>query len=178
MAKKIKIVNEDPSINFRIPEPLKREIHKRAALENKTVSNYLRDHLSEYMDGSLFEKEVSHFQNHDFINSTEFLQLIVWMYTKREDKNCTSDNDQLDGYLATIMNMSMNLPKYLVAESEKVLYDILRVKNEDKKEEDIIFKKKFTFSKKSNIKSGFNYERLEQYLLYELEVERNIIFVK
>ena len=173
MAKKVKIVNEDPSINFRLPEQLKREIYKRAAVENKTVANYLREHLTEFMDGSLFEKEVSHFQNHDFINSTEFLQLIVWMYTKREDKKCTSDNDQLDGYLETIKRISLNLPNDLVPEFNKVLFDILRVKNKDKE-----FEKIFKFSKKSDVKSGFNYERLEQYLLYELEVERNIIFVK
>ena len=46
MVKKYKIKNEDPSINFRLPEELKVNIYKRVSLENKTVSNFLRDHLT------------------------------------------------------------------------------------------------------------------------------------
>ena len=45
MAKKQKIKNEDPSINFRLPEELKEKIYKEASIKNKTISNYLRVHL-------------------------------------------------------------------------------------------------------------------------------------
>jgi hypothetical protein len=78
----------------------------------------------------------------------------------------------LDGYIETIKIISLNLPKDLVAEFDKVLHNIFRVKNKDKE-----FEKRFTFSKKSDIKFGFNYERLEQYLLNELGVNRNVIWV-
>ena len=35
---------------------------------NKTVSNFLRDHLAEFMDGSLYAREISYFRDNSFIN--------------------------------------------------------------------------------------------------------------
>jgi len=74
MVKKQKIKNEDQSINFRLPEELKFQIYKEASLMNKTVSNFLRDHLLEFMNGSLYEKEIAEYKSNSFKNSTEFLQ--------------------------------------------------------------------------------------------------------
>jgi hypothetical protein len=153
MAKRENMVKEDVSINFRLPEELKKEIIIRAKLENKTVSKYLNDHLKELVSGSLYENELADYYKRKFINSTEFIQLLVWMYRKQSDKTCTSDDEQFDRYINTLKKVGNELPKVLAVEFDKVLYDVLRVKKEESE-----YDRKFNFSKnKSNENVRFNY---------------------
>lgn len=164
MAKKQKIVNEDPSINFRIPQDLKNRIHKEAALKNETVSTYLRDLLTEFLDGRLLEKKIAFFEDKNFINSTGFLQLVIWMYQKKTEKKCTSTARQLDGYIQTLKSIDLQLPLSLREEFDIVLFDVLRVKNEE-----FDHNKEYKFGNTSYLYKGFNYEKLEQYLLNEVK---------
>lgn len=159
MAKKYKIKNEDPSINFRLPEELKVGIYKRASLENKTVSNFLRDHLTEFMDGSLYATEIAYLENHSFVNSTEFLQLVIWMFSKRFDKKCKSSNEKLSQYIQTIKNINGNLPDDLIIEFDKVLVDLIKVRKDSGSY------RTFDFTEKYYSGDNFNYELLENYLL-------------
>jgi len=153
MAKRENKVKEDVSINFRLPEELKKEIIIRAKLENKTVSKYLNDHLKELVSGYLYENELADYYKRKFINSTEFIQLLVWMYRKQSDKTCTSDDEQFDRYINTLKKVGNELPKVLAVEFDKVLYDVLRVKKEESE-----YDRKFNFSKnKSNENVRFNY---------------------
>ena len=124
MAKRDNNVKEDVSINFRLPEELKKEIRVRAKLENKSVSKFLNDHLKELVNGSLYENELADYYKREFINSTEFIQLVVWMYRKRSDKTCTSDDEQLERYINTLKKVGYELPKVLAVEFDKVLYDV------------------------------------------------------
>ena len=105
-AKRKKIENDSPSINFKLPEDLKQRIRKEASDANKTVSNYLREHFEEFMDGSLYEKEMVTYDKETFINSTAFIQLIVWMYSKRSNNNCESSRTQLNGYVSTLKKIN------------------------------------------------------------------------
>ena len=155
MAKKIKIRNEDPKINFRLPEKLKLEIHKQASLVNKTVSNYLRDHLTKYLDGTLYQKEIDFLEDHQFVNSTEFLQLVTWMYRKRKDNYFRSDNEQLDKYIYTIKNIQHHLPIDLIQEFDKVLVCLLNVPSGNR-----ILK----FTGENIIREAFNYGKLEEFI--------------
>jgi len=163
MAKKHKIKNEDPSINFRLPEELKAEIYKEAHLKNKTVSNFLRDHLAEFMDGSLYEREISYYRDNSFIHSTEFLQLITWVLSKRINSNCVASNEQLDGFIQTIKRMDFSTPKDLVKEFDKVLADLVRVRNETGAY------RIFYFCGIAGMGETFNYNMLENYLLKVLK---------
>jgi len=164
MAKKQKIVNEDPSINFRIPQELKNRIHKEAALKNETVSTYLRDLLTEFLDGRLFENEIAFYEDKSFINSTGFLQLVIWMYRKKTEKKCTSTARQLEDYIQTLKSINMQLPLSLREEFDIVLFDVLRVKNEEYEHN-----KEYKFGNTSYPYKGFNYEKLEHYLLNEVK---------
>ena len=130
MAKKKKIKNEDPSINFRLPEELKQTIYKKALENNKTVSNYLRDHLQEFIDGSLYQQEFESLKSDSIVNSTEFLQLITWLLFQNNNDQCTLPNSILNGYILTIKKLSGLLPKELEGEFDKVLADLIRVVNE------------------------------------------------
>ncbi len=170
MAKKIKIKNEDPSINFRLPEALKIQIYKKAAIENKTVSNFLRDHLTEYLDGSLYEYEIEEYKSDSFINSTEFLQLVVWVYTKREKNDYEeTDVNRQDDYIATIKSIGDQLPSELVDEFDKVLMDLMKLK-----------KKASSYSSYEFCRSGypyderFNYSLLEKHLLKDRFVKEKV----
>lgn len=159
MAKKQRIKNEDPSINFRLPEELKVDIYKRASLENITVSNFLRDHLTEFMDGSLYAREISYFRDNSFINSTEFLQLITWVMTKRGNSKCFSTNEQLDTYIQTIKRMDFSIPANIVKEFDNVLADLIRVRNETGND------RSFYFCGLMGIDVKFNYNLLLNYIL-------------
>jgi len=163
MAKKLKIKNEDPSINFRLPEELKVDIYKRASLENKTVSNFLRDHLAEFMDGSLYAREISHFRDNSFINSTEFLQLITWVMIKRENSKCLSTNEQLDTYIQTIKRMDFSIPANIVKEFDNVLADLIRVRNETGND------RSFYFCGFMGVDAKFNHNLLVNYILNVLK---------
>ena len=159
MAKKQRIKNEDPSINFRLTEELKGDIYKRASLENKTVSNFLRDHLTEFMDGSLYAREISYFRDNSFINSTEFLQLITWVMTKRQNPKCLSTNEQLDTYIKTIKRMDFSIPANIVKEFDYVLADLIRVRNKTGDD------RSFYFCGFMGVDATFNHNLLVNYIL-------------
>lgn len=165
MAKKQRIKNEDPSINFRLSPELKKWIFNEAISENKTVSNYLRDHLTSFMDGSLYEKNVSWYQDKEFINSTSFLQLVSFVFSKRKNSTCVSTDDQLDWHIRTIKKLDLEFPKELVIEFDKVLVDLIRVK----KENSTYSSARFKFCEDSYSNPIFNYELLEDYLLNVLK---------
>ena len=159
MAKKTRIINEDPSINFRLSEELKNKISELAQTENKTTSNYLRDHLESFVDGTLFEKELNLDRKREFIFSEEFMQLIVWMYSKRSNKECIEEVFELEDYINTLKKVNHEFPYGIRIDFEKVLLDVLRVKN------DRSMIKKFTFTKKLNEELGFDFKRFENYIL-------------
>lgn len=157
MHKKNKIVNNDPSINFRLPKKLKQRINKEAGQNNLTVSNYIRNLLESYYDGELFEEEMFAYRRYEFIQSTEFIKLAVWMYSKRNDRKYTSENDELDGYIRTLKKVEGYLPSHLVTEFDKVLQDLLSVKNKDSS----YLQFDFCYEHGNN---KFNYSLLEAYI--------------
>lgn len=158
-TKNTKISNEDPSINFKLPENLKDQITREANLENKTVSTYLRDHLEKFIDGSLYEKEVADFKLKSFKNSTEFLQLVTWVFAKRSNNECKTSNVVLNRYIETIKRIDNNLTPRLKQEFDKVLFDLLKVRNEDSSY------RSFSFCLISYRSENFDYQVLEDYLL-------------
>lgn len=162
--KKQKIINDDPTINFRVPEILKIKIIREAEFFNKTVFTYLRDLLTEYLDGNLYQNEIAFYKKKEFINSTEFMQLIIWMFSKRHNKKCTSTPAQLDEYIKTLKKIDGNLPNEFVSEFDNVLEDVLRVKKETSD-----YKKEFKFCQSSHSSPGFDYGKLEDYLLNEVK---------
>lgn len=169
---KHKIKNEDSSINFRLSPELRKWIVTEAISENKTVSNYLRDHLISFMDGTLYEEQVGWYRDRTLVNSTEFLQLIGFIFSKRKNKECVSTDDQLDCYIKTIKKMEMQeIPNNLMEEFDKVLVDLIRVKKADKR----YISPSFKFCETSYTNPGFNYEMLENYLLNVLKPYHTVV---
>ena len=170
--KRQKIVNSDPSINFRLPDELKIQILKEADFNNQTVSNFLRDHMSSFLNGELFETVVAGYENRAFINSTDFLQLIVWVYKKKGEYNYTAeDKVKQENYISTIKLIGNQLPYELVNEFDKVLLDLMKVKNE---KGDF---KSYTFCRTSHLfNDGFDYKKAEDYLL-NFGIETSIVQV-
>lgn len=162
MAKKQKIKNEDPSINFRLSPELKKWITNKAISENKTVSNYLRDHLQSYMDGNLLENQMGSYYEILFVNTTRFLQLVAFVFAKRHNSECKSTIKQLNHHIRTIKEMEIEVVQpEVVEEFDKVLEDLIRVKNMDRTSNAPTFK----FCESSNSNQNFNYSLLENYLL-------------
>lgn len=161
MEKKITFHKEDPSINFRLPKELKIQILDAAKLNNQTVSNYLREHMESFLSGELYQKEIAEYEAESFINTNEFLQLVVWTYQKRnENKHVVTDIINQDYYISTIKSIGSQLPCELVEEFDKVLLDLMKVKNE---KGDF---KMYTFCRSDYpYENGFNYGKLETYLL-------------
>jgi hypothetical protein len=157
MTKKLR--KEDPSINFRLPKELRVRILKEADFHNMTVSEYLRDHMETFLNGDLYREELEYYENNAFINSTEFLQLVVWMYQKRKDNVYSELDKQFQNrYIETIKKIQDNLPLDLKDEFEKILFDLMRVKREDAY--------RYRFAQYSVLdKTNFDFKKLEDYLL-------------
>ena len=154
-------MKDDISINFRIPKELRAKVANEAELLNVTISNYLRNHLVDFYSGKLFEEKSLFDHSLELINSTEFLQLVVWVFSKRNNEICTSTNDQLNGYIRTIKKLDSNLPRDLVVEFDKVLMDLIKVQGEK-----TAFRS-FKFCKNNYDTSLFDYDKLENFLLNE-----------
>ena len=156
--KRVKLKKEDPSINFRLPQELREKVLQKAAIENKTVSNYLRDHLESFLSGKLIEDAIAPYVRHKFINSNEFLQLVVWIYQKRHEKKYTEDDKFNEvNYIRTLKKIDQFLPTDLAMEFEQVLFDLMRVQKENAYS--------YRFSENGYHRNdSFNYEKLEKFI--------------
>lgn len=165
MAKKKKISNELPSINFKLSQELKQWITEQASDENLTISNFLRKELTATMNGDSITVDKDEYYEHKLVGSSSFLNLMVWMYTKRVENKCKIDNNKLGEYIDTLKKIRNVFPKEIEVEFEKVLLDTLKVRS--KKSE---FERVFKFSRlylSSRDHNTVNFERIENYLLVE-----------
>ena len=173
MAKKNKISNELPSINFKLSKELKQWLTEQASDENLTVSNFLRQNLTSLMDGDSILEDKDAYHEGILIGSQSFLNLMVWMYTKRVENKCKIDNEKLGEYIDTLKKIRNVFPKDIEIEFEKVLMDTLKVRS--KKSE---FERVFKFSRlylSSRDHNTVNFERIEHYLLVG---RRNVIIIE
>jgi hypothetical protein len=164
--KKKSITNEDPSINFKLPKELREQVVREAQLVNSTVSNYLRNHLIEFLSGRLYQKEISLYKSQEFLNTTEFLQLVTWVFVQRKNDKCIATEAQLNSYKQTLKKLDGNLPVSLVVEFDKVLVDLLRF------QADLSSSRAFKFGGNSYTNPLFDYGKLEHFLLNE--IHRNL----
>lgn len=160
-----------PSVNLKLSEELKQKINIRANFKNQTVSKYLRELLTNYFDGTLCIGEIEKNEKKEFINSTEFLQLIVWMYSKQKKSDFKERDKDLDGYVKTLKKVVTYLPEDLVQEFDKILMDILRVKNEESK-----YSKDYRFVTGYSSSPRFNFELFEKFIFsYEKPSDIDLI---
>ena len=125
--KRDKIVNEDVTVNFRLPKPLKLELLKVVSEKNITLSKYLRGILEQHINEinrNPVEDEKSETLN-DF--TSDFLRFIFWIYRKKEN-NKREKTDDIDGYIKLIKQSDRILPDDIINELDKVLVDLLRIK--------------------------------------------------
>lgn len=148
------------SINLKMSEDLKSEIKKKADLKQQTISKYIRDLLSGYFDGTLCKAEKARNARNEFVNSTEFLQLIIWMYSVKRSKKFKEILPDPQYYIETLKNTAHHLPKYIVNEFDKVLFDLIRVANLASGST-----KDYKFTNGYTSTPEFNFELLEKYLL-------------
>ena len=161
--KKKSINNEDPSINFRLPKELREQVIQEAQLLNSTVSNYIRNHLIEFLSGRLYEKQIAFYKSQEFLNTTEFLQLVTWVFVQRKIEKCSATEAQLNRYKQTLKKLDGNLPESLVVEFDKVLIDLLRFQGDPNSN------RVFKFGGNSYTNSLFDYGKLESFLLNEVK---------
>ena len=155
-----------PSINLKLSEELKEKVNQKASFKKQTVSKYIRELLVTYFDGTLCKGEIARNATKEFINSTEFLQLVVWMYSKRKSNDSKETHGEIDAYIKTLKSVERHFPKDLSSEFDKVLLDVLRVKNETSK-----YAKDYKFVDGYSSSPEFNFELLEKYLLnYEKSI--------
>lgn len=160
--KKKSINNDDPSINFKLPKELREQVVREADLLNSTVSNYLRNHLIEFLSGRLYEKEIAFYKKQEFLKTTEFLQLVTWVFVQRKNNKCIATEAQLNSYKQTLKKLDGNLPDYLVVEFDKVLEDLFRF------QADASSYRYFKFSGTTVSNPLFDYGKLEHFLLNEI----------
>ena len=148
------------SINLKMSDDLKSKIKEKADLKQQTISKYIRELLSGYFVGTLCKSERAIIERKEFINSTEFLQLVVWIYTKKISSKFKETQDDLDKYIGILKKTTQHLPKHIVLEFDKVLLDLIRVTNEKSK-----YSKGYRFVNGDTSSLRFNFELLEKYLL-------------
>lgn len=148
------------SINLKLTDDLKEKVKSKADLKQKTVSKYIRDLLCSYYDGTLCKNEVAKDERKEFVNSTDFLQLVVWIYSKRKSSKYREGDKNIDKYIRTLKKTEEYLPRHLVTEFDKVLSDIIRSNNER-----LITSKDYTFANGYSSTPEFMFEVLERYLL-------------
>ncbi|MEM5564156.1 hypothetical protein WNY78_03530 [Psychroserpens sp. AS72] len=162
MTNKKSITDEDATLNFRIPKVLKATIIAKAEKENITSSKYLRDLLEAVHNGSYCNQDKLKSEREDFLFSIEFLQLIVWIYKKRENNRREVEKNDLERYVKTLKRTEKYLPESLVREFDKVLNNLLLVRAEMSYDGDY-----FDFHNSYNGDKKFNYEEVEKFLLNE-----------
>ena len=172
MAKKKKSGNELPSINFKLPQELKQWITEQACDEDLTVSNFLRKEMIASMNGDRITVDREEYYEQSLIGSQRFLNLMIWMYTKRVENKCKINNARLGEYIDTLKEIRNIFPKDIEVEFEKVLLDTLKVRSK-KSEYERVFKfgrEYLSFRDHNTV----NFEQIEHYLLVG---RRNIIYV-
>jgi predicted DNA-binding protein len=159
MAKKKIIKNDDKSINFRLSKDLKRTIEDKAESKNITTSAYIRDLLERIHNGDYCYKEHVKEKINSFLFSREFMQLMIWIYSKKENKNMIEEDNELDNYIKTLKKVGGHIPRHLDREFDKVLYDVIKVRGEK-------HHNYFSFhSYSSGNTTTFNLEEVEKFLL-------------
>ena len=128
MSKKKPIINNDPSINFRLSKELKKVIEDKALENNVTISAYVRDLLEEVHNGNYYYKEEVKTKINSFLFSKDFLQLMVWIYSKKDNNKKTEEASELDQYIQTLKKIDEHIPVNLTKEFDKVLIDILHLR--------------------------------------------------
>ncbi|MFD1162874.1 hypothetical protein [Hwangdonia seohaensis] len=151
------------SINLKLPDELKAKLKTKAEIKQQTVSKYIRELLSNYFDGSLCKNEMVRDEKKSFINSTGFLKLIVWMYSKKRSGTKIETQTDLDNYMGTLKKIEQHLPENLVKEFDKVLFDLLRVANLNSDCSSV-----FQFADGSSSTPQFDFEKFEKYI-YQFE---------
>lgn len=165
MMKKPKIKYEESTLNFRVPTNLKSTIATKAQEMNITVSKYLRKLLEEVHDGTFVRKEVMEKERPTFLSSIEFMQLMIWIYQKRQDNKVMETEEQLAGYVRTLKRLDYYLPEEMVKEFDKVLTDLIALR----KEKTYTYKR-FDFAESYSGNHKFDYDKVGHYLL-NLEVD-------
>lgn len=171
MSKKKPIKNSDPSINFRLPEELKSKIEHKANEKNQTCSAYLRNLLESIYTGDYCYKEQVKDSVESVIYSKDFLQLMVWIYRKRENQKQELTDQELNRYIRTLKKLDGNVPQNITDEFDKVLNDILIVKTEASK-----YLKEFRFHRTIDKNKQFNLELVEMFLLKDDQLKQFIKF--
>ena len=166
MTTKKSITDEDATLNFRVSKVLKATIVAKAEKENITSSKYLRNLLESVHNGSYCHQDKMKSEREDFLFSKEFLRLIVWVYRKRENNKREVDKNDLERYIKTLKRTENHLPKSLVFEFDKVLKNLLVVRDSNGYDGD-----HFDFSKNYSNDKKFNYEKVEKFLLDENVLE-------
>ncbi|WMI64786.1 hypothetical protein RBH94_12025 [Aestuariibaculum sp. YM273] len=173
MDKKHTEKNSAPSVNLRLPQELKDTIQTEAAKKNLTVSKYLRELLENIYSGDYCKKEVVGEKVETFLFSQDFMQLIVWMYTKKADKKKTESNEELNRYISTLKKVEGHMPDNLVREFDKILQDIIKVRNDENK----YLPPSYTFIDAYSEKEKFNFNLLQEFLLNDDALSR-YVFLK
>ena len=170
MAKKNPIKNYDPSINFRLSKELKETIEEKAQSKNLTTSNYVRDLLESVHTGNYCnEKEVKS-ERESFLYSKEFLQLMIWIYKKRNNKKLEVGKHELNKYIRTLKRVEEYLPQEIVDEFDKVLNDVLLLKADTS----YLAKTEFDFHNSIYDYKGINLELIEKFFLSNNNLETYI----
>lgn len=169
MSKKKPIKNSDPSINFRLPKELKASIEEKAQEKNQTSSAYLRDLLESVFNGDYCYKEQVKDRIESVIYSKDFLQLMVWIYRKRENRKQEVTDQELNRYIRALKKLDGHLPQNITDEFDKVLNDILIVKTEQAK-----YFKEFKFHSTYEKNKQFNLELVEKFLLDDAKLNQFI----
>lgn len=161
MSREYPVKNSEPSVNLRLPQELKDTIQAEAGKRNLTVSKYLRELLENIYSGDYCRYETLKDKVENFLFSKDFIQLVIWIYSKRYKREKTESNEELDRYIATLKQVHTHVPDYLVREFDKVLQDVMKVRYEESK----YSYQSFQFLESGLDKSRFNLSLLEQFLL-------------
>lgn len=159
MLKKNKITNTDPSINLRLSQELKDQLIIGAQNKNETVSKYVRNLLSDYFSGALFEEEVFSYEKVSFLNSEEFNTLIVWIYRKDRLGYEKGDEKLFIPLKSTLKKIDNYVSVKIAREFEKVLFGIMKCESASQ------YLKMYTFIKSIESKERFNFEIVEEFLI-------------
>ena len=152
--------SEMTTINLMIPKSLKEQVKQLAANQHQDISKFVRTLLGSYVDGTLLENKIKDYHQQTFMNSIEFIKLLVWMYTKKEERKCAVTNDILEGYIKILKQVDHFLPREISLEFDKVLLDLLSVVREKSE-----YSRLFEFATGYKDSKCFDFSKFEAYIL-------------
>lgn len=159
-------------LNLRISEELKNELDDLSFAKNKSVSDIVRDSISNY---TRTQNVIEHSEHPNLMQTLGFAEFIFWIYDKRDNPEKSEVEDLYMKFIELINEMHSNelFNDDILIEMDKISKELKEYLNGTETDPDFIFS--------TQHKNGFDYEKFSNFMYcirYADDELEQILFIK